>query len=282
MDVPGSFDIVGCYAPVYGAMSPEIFYSPGPDVGDPGSTDGSETVDVPIIGPDGADAGELTGCYVWFEYGTWEWDWWTWKYWWFTEGELCDWYWVPTATCFAAGTHVITPGGSKPIEELNIGDQVIATPQSSPTSSSMPVRVEHRSRARQKVLEIVVEGRTVSSTVSHPIYTKSGGWVRASELKAGDLLRSHDQRWVEVESVSNGKTEDVYNLVLQGKSAYFVGHADWGFSFCVSENCGKTKLTSYNRNESTRSLPFSLKSSPSGIQQERLSRVLQANSLYKE
>ncbi|MEN6457301.1 MAG: hypothetical protein ABFC63_00005, partial [Thermoguttaceae bacterium] len=61
----------------------------------------------------------------------------------------------------------------------------------------------------------------------------------------GDLLKSHDGRWVAVDSVSDTNEDvTVYNLRIEEYHTYFVGSDEWGFSV-LSHNtaCGPFKET---------------------------------------
>jgi serine protease inhibitor len=53
--------------------------------------------------------------------------------------------------------------------------------------------------------------------------------MAASELQVGDLLATHNGRWLEVENVvDTGQVETVYNLRVADYHTYFVGSGAWG------------------------------------------------------
>lgn len=244
------YGVVGCYAPVYAnsvmTWSPSTYYSPGRGVTDsnpptenPGFTDGSETDYVPMIGPDGTeeDPALLLGVYVWFEYGCWvEFD----GYWyWWCECQLCAWHWVPNpgGACFAAGTLVQTPKGPQPIETLKEGDTVLAIPRDNSDSAPSERRVGNLQKSREEILNLVVGGRTLMTTRSHPFFVRNRGWAPAGTLAVGDVLRTESDEWIVIDSISRGSELPVFNIVIDHKSAYFVTQKGLEFSLCVADSC---------------------------------------------
>jgi hypothetical protein len=87
----------------------------------------------------------------------------------------------------------------------------------------------------------------IRTTAEHPFYVNAKGWVEAGSLQAGDLLSSHDGRWVAVEeSYDTGEYETVYNMRVASWHTYFVGGDQWGFSLWAhnnNRNCGKDLFT---------------------------------------
>lgn len=243
-DVPTEYDIIGCYAPIY-AGSPVIYHSPGRGINDsseptvnPGSTSGTETEYIPFQCPGDPDQW-LDFAYVWFEYGNWEQN--NGYFYWVTAGELCPWKHVSIAkkSCFSEGTQVVTQEGSKSIEKLKIGDHILAVSRDNPEAIPSPRRVEHVISSRERIFDVGLGGQTIHTTRNHPFYAKDKGWVFAGSLKAGDYLRSNTThaKWVKVESINSGAESKVYSVVVDGKSAYFVGGKSWGFSILASDEC---------------------------------------------
>jgi hypothetical protein len=56
------------------------------------------------------------------------------------------------------------------------------------SSNSTPIIVLH------------VDGHVIKAKADHPFFT-SNGWVDAADLRAGDLLRTHDGSWATVQAV---------------------------------------------------------------------------------
>jgi hypothetical protein len=88
------------------------------------------------------------------------------------------------------------------------------------------------------ILELVVNGRLISTTGEHPFYAWQRGWVPANELHRGDTLLTLDGGWATVEKVvETGKWERVYNLRVAEYHTYFVGCDQWGFSVWAHNAC---------------------------------------------
>ena len=59
-------------------------------------------------------------------------------------------------SCFAAGTPLLTPEGSKPIEDFRVGDLVLSAPEDDPTAPPEPRRVEELFQRVGRVIELRV------------------------------------------------------------------------------------------------------------------------------
>ena len=126
--------------------------------------------------------------------------------------------------CFAAGTPLLTPDGSKLIEQFQIGDLLLSRSEFDPSGPVEASVVEAVFRRLGEILHLHVRGQVIRTTDEHPFYVQSKGWVPARELHSGDLLDSHDGQWVAVQEVySTGVYETVYNLRLAEFHTYFVG-----------------------------------------------------------
>ncbi|MFL5245942.1 MAG: polymorphic toxin-type HINT domain-containing protein [Gemmataceae bacterium] len=133
--------------------------------------------------------------------------------------------------CFAEGTHLLVPGGSKPIEQFKPGDWILSAPDDDPEAPPEPKQVEEVFTNHLSVLNLHVCGQIIQTTPGHPFYVKGLGWTAAAALEVGDLLRSYDGRWIPVEDMcDSGEELPVYNLRVADHHTYFVGRRDWGFS----------------------------------------------------
>jgi Pretoxin HINT domain len=133
--------------------------------------------------------------------------------------------------CFGAGTPILTPDGSKPIEAIRRGDWVITAPEDSPDHDPVARRVEEVFHNRAALYTLKVGGREIRSTADHPFWVQGRGWTAARDLIEGDRLRSHDGHWARVGSVAASSEKfDVYNFRVSEHHTYFVGSRDWGFS----------------------------------------------------
>jgi len=141
---------------------------------------------------------------------------------------LCD---TLKILCFAEGTHLLIPGGSKPIEQFKPGDWILSAPDDDPEAPPEAKHVEEVFTNHLAVLNLHVGGQIIQTTPGHPFYVKGLGWTAAAALEVGNLLRSHDGRWIPVEDLcDSGEEVAVYNLRVADHHTYFVGTPDWGFS----------------------------------------------------
>jgi hypothetical protein len=150
-----------------------------------------------------------------------------------TEAILLD-----RGACFAAGTPLLTPTGSKSIEQFVPGDLVLSRDEYDIEGVVTPKVVEEVFVHLAEVAEVHVGGRVIGTTLGHPFWVQGKGWVPARELVAGDRLVGHDGQWVVVEQVvETGQWTTVYNMRIADFHTYFVGCAEWGFSVWAHNHC---------------------------------------------
>jgi RHS repeat-associated protein len=144
---------------------------------------------------------------------------------------------IHQATCFAAGTTIITPEGARPIEQVRPGDTVLSRDEYGPDGPVAVKAVEEVFVRFGQVWEMRVNGQTIRTTGEHPFFARDRNWVQTSELLPGDTLLTLDQRWIPVESVVNTERyETVYNLRVAEYRTYFVG-GECGFGIWVHNAC---------------------------------------------
>lgn len=145
---------------------------------------------------------------------------------------------VALPICFAQGTPVLTPGGEKPIDELQPGDLVLARHETEPEGDSLPQRVEAVHRGEATIWELAVGGQVVRTTALHPFFVIGKGWTPAAELRRGDLLSTRSGHSTAIDDVrATNVVELVYNLRVAAYRTYFVGSASWGFGLWVHNSC---------------------------------------------
>jgi hypothetical protein len=139
--------------------------------------------------------------------------------------ELCN------GACFGAGTRMLTPEGSKAIEELQVGDWLLSRSEDDAEGPVEPKRVLTTFVRTAVILEVHVEGQVIRTTAEHPFHVVDRGWVAASGLVGGDLLSSHDGKLHRVQAiVATQEVATVYNVEIETHHTYFVGCLEWGFS----------------------------------------------------
>ncbi len=137
--------------------------------------------------------------------------------------------------CFVAGTPVLIPDGTLPIERIQLGMLVLARDEADPQGPVVARRVletfvTHPTQLRHLTVR-TVDGtpETLSGTPNHPFYSiRHGGFVEAGELQIGDELSLADSRTAHVtairdESALPGQTFTTYNFAVEEHHTYFVG-----------------------------------------------------------
>ncbi len=139
--------------------------------------------------------------------------------------------WGYLKSCFAAGTPLRTPEGSKAIEEFQPGDLILARDEFDPDGPVEVKVVEAVFSRTGRILGLRIGGEVIETTAEHPFYVQGAGWKRAGELAQGDLLRTLEDGWLAVQEVDDTEVyETVYNLRVSDYHTYFVGGEEWGFS----------------------------------------------------
>jgi len=143
------------------------------------------------------------------------------------------------SNCFVAGTLVLTATGQRPIEDIRVGDWVASRREGSDEVELQPV-TDTYVREADALVEVRMtratgESDAIRSTLEHPFWLQSRGWVQAADLAPGDIL---DDAWGGhelVESVSRlPQISAVYNFEVANNHTYFVGRsAVWVHNICT-------------------------------------------------
>ena len=124
-------------------------------------------------------------------------------------------------SCFAGGTLVRALRGDRPIEEIEVGDQLL-------TQDTTTGKLEYRAvvavfhNPPNWTYKINMGNEVVRPTGIHRFWKAGQGWIMARDVKAGDRLRTVGGT-VEVVSAEKNEVEPVFNLLLEGGDNYFVG-----------------------------------------------------------
>jgi Pretoxin HINT domain len=124
-------------------------------------------------------------------------------------------------SCFAAGTPVHTLAGLRPIESVQIGDQVLTQDPRTAELSYQPVLAAVQNKP-DKIVEINLGGEVIRATAIHRFWKAGQGWVPARDLKSGDSLRALGGI-AEVKAVRRGQVQPVFNLKVMRAQSFFVG-----------------------------------------------------------
>ena len=126
-------------------------------------------------------------------------------------------------SCFAAGTLVQTRTGSRPIEELKLGDLVLSRDPATGALEYQPITAVHH-RQPSPTYRIVLGGETIIATGIHRFWKAGAGWMMARDLKPGDPIRAIDGIQT-VESVQADEVRPVFNLDVDRTRNFLVGRA---------------------------------------------------------
>ncbi|MFD0372866.1 polymorphic toxin-type HINT domain-containing protein [Streptomyces sp. NPDC127114] len=139
--------------------------------------------------------------------------------------------WMPKAggQCFLAGTLVVLADGtSKKIEDIAIGDEVLATDPETGESGARPVTQLIRTEETKHLNTISIatpDGtETLTATAEHPFWSASQhSWVAAKNLKPGMTLLTDKGETVAVNgNVSFTKHVKTYNFTVDDLHTYYV------------------------------------------------------------
>ena len=129
----------------------------------------------------------------------------------------------PPIGCFVAGTLVLTPGGSVPIESIKTGDQVKSwnTVTGRRVSSKVSKTFKHYN---VETLWVVTTSGSLITTAEHPFWNGKE-WIPAAELVSGrSQVFGSDNRPQMVIMTMKASKADVYNLEVDGaEHNYFAG-----------------------------------------------------------
>jgi RHS repeat-associated protein len=105
---------------------------------------------------------------------------------------------VRSCKCFTAGTKVKTSKGDKPIEEVQVGDQVLAKDDKTGKQAYKEVEWLFQKQV-DKLYEIHVGKEVIQTTEEHPFWIKGFGWVGAEDLRTGMLLEDEHGKLLRVD-----------------------------------------------------------------------------------
>ena len=126
--------------------------------------------------------------------------------------------------CFVAGTKVKTESGFKKIEDIKVGEKVYSY---NLENNELELKtVTHLIKSSTiDTYKMTIGGKTVEMSPKHQIYIVDKGWVRAYDVKVGDLMLSSNNEKIEITNIEYKKYDEpinTYNLTVDGNSNYFV------------------------------------------------------------
>ncbi len=151
--------------------------------------------------------------------------------------------------CFKEGTLVATEDGLKPIEEIEVGDKVLAYDEETGEQAYKEVVRLFRNET-EEWYHITANGEELVCTGGHPFFVKDKGFVSAKDLSVGDILRLSDGALIPVSAISVEKLEQpetTYNFEVAEFHTYYVGESE----VLVHNTCAKDALSKAKVDEFT-------------------------------
>ncbi|WP_371617575.1 RHS repeat-associated core domain-containing protein [Streptomyces sp. NBC_00454] len=141
------------------------------------------------------------------------------------QGETCN--------SFVPGTKVLmADGSSKPIEDVAIGDEVVATNAESGATTAQPVVAQIIGEGQKNLVEITIDtdgsagdaSEKLTATDGHPFWAPSlDRWLKATDLTAGQWLQTSSGTWVQVTEIQRWtQQKKVRNLTVASEHTYYV------------------------------------------------------------
>ena len=148
--------------------------------------------------------------------------------------------------CFAAGTLVATRAGLKPIEDIEVGDEVLAYDEETGEQAYKPVVQLFRNETKEWY-HVRINDEEIICTGGHPFYIlnaevsrksvlyegiktdKKGKWITTKELKVSDQVLLSDGSCAIIEEIQVEKLfepETTYNFEVADFHTYYVSESN--------------------------------------------------------
>lgn len=126
--------------------------------------------------------------------------------------------------CFTAGTKVLTDEGEKPIEEIEVGDKVLAKSDETGEVAYKEVVGLFQKQA-DEIYYVHIGDEIIEVTGEHPFWLDGKGWTFVKDLKVGDLLVSSVSTKLAIDKIEKEPREaTVYNFEVKDFNSYFVSN----------------------------------------------------------
>ncbi|GKU76501.1 S-layer homology domain-containing protein [Paenibacillus sp. L3-i20] len=124
--------------------------------------------------------------------------------------------------CFTAGTKVLTDEGEKPIEEIEVGDKVLAKSDATGEVAYKEVVGLFQKQA-DEIYKVHIGDEVIEATAEHPFWLDGKGWTEVKDMKVGDLLLTSDGATLAIDGIEKEAQEaTVYNFEVEDFQSYFV------------------------------------------------------------
>ncbi len=125
-------------------------------------------------------------------------------------------------SCFAAGTPVRTLEGTRAIEAIRTGDQVLSRDVITGALEFRPVLTVHHNPPDKTLRVALDNGDAVVASRFHRFWLAGRGWAMARDLKPGDVVRTLSGP-SKITLVEEAQVQPVFNLDVAESRTYFVG-----------------------------------------------------------
>jgi hypothetical protein len=116
----------------------------------------------------------------------------------------------------------VTFDGSKPIEQIQVGDRVLAKNDRTGSVDYKTVIWTFHHDVEELYL-VTVGGHVIETTNNHPFWVSGKGWMHAEDMQVGDLLEKADGFTLKIEKIEVvEKHATVYNFTVAEHHTYFV------------------------------------------------------------
>lgn len=130
-----------------------------------------------------------------------------------------------STTCFLAGTKVLTEGGLKNIEEIQIGEKVY-TINLETNEKELQEVIKLINGYSSEIYEITIGNSVIGTTPRHQFYVEGKGWVRACEIEEGEELTTFKAKEKKIVSsikyIYYEEPVAVYNLTIENNHNYLI------------------------------------------------------------
>lgn len=145
--------------------------------------------------------------------------------------------------CFPAGTRILTPKGSTPIEDLAVGDEITAV---GPDGRPVAAQVTGVFLSRGQILRLGTDRGLLTTTSEHPIGVTGGGFRMAGDLHQGDRILRWEEGHLIAERITGVLPSSVPELLFNLEVSY-------PNTFIAEGVLVHNKGGSFSRSSSTRS-----------------------------
>jgi RHS repeat-associated protein len=144
---------------------------------------------------------------------------------------------ISKCNCFTAGTKVQTDEGEKPIEDIEVGDKVLAKDDETGEMAYKEVEWLFQ-RDVEEIYNITVGGEVITTTDEHPFWIVGKGWVKSKDVLVGDILTTSNGKELAIEKIEVKKEHaTVYNFMVKDYHTYFVSNLGiWTHNSCLPDS----------------------------------------------